>query len=341
MSKYEPLRVHLEQADDGQLTMTFAEVADLVGGLPPSAYKRRQWWSNNPKTTAPRHAWLPAGRRIGSVVMADQIVTFAVPGSEATSRAAAPKTPIHVDRKPEPTKLETSQITGLEAFLTFRGDSKQLRYRIAEIERSVAGCSSAEAVSAAADWGVNQPLLEGARLAKRVAAQVDVVLHATGIVHALPHVLDPDEVIEAVSLGAGNTGRDFDLETNRQIAEFKFIDWAGGPESVRQDTLLIDIFHLASADTDKRRVMYVTGAHIPLHWLSTSKRVTRECLGRKRRVPARFDARYGLTDHRFVKDYWAAVADLVDLVDLNPLVPGLAGFDSVQSPVNESDDLRG
>jgi hypothetical protein len=40
--------------------MTFAEVARIVDGLPPSAFRHRGWWSNNPKTTAPRNAWLAA-----------------------------------------------------------------------------------------------------------------------------------------------------------------------------------------------------------------------------------------------------------------------------------------
>lgn len=43
----------------------------------------------------------------------------------------------------------------------------------------------------------------------------------------LPHILEPDERVESVSLGAGNTGRDFDLETNVRVAEFKFIHWRG------------------------------------------------------------------------------------------------------------------
>jgi hypothetical protein len=32
-------------------------------------------------------------------------------------------------------------------------------------------------------------------------------------------------------IGAGYTGREFDLETNYRVAEFKFIHWRGGPEA--------------------------------------------------------------------------------------------------------------
>jgi hypothetical protein len=51
--------------------------------------------------------------------------------------------------------------------------------------------------------------------------------------------------------------------------------------------------------------------------------VTRECLARKRRVPARFDEEYGPDLYRCVRDYWAAIEHTVALVDLIPLVPGL------------------
>lgn len=329
MSKYDALRRYLEAARDGAVTMSFDEIASLVDGLPPSAFNHREWWSNNPKTTAPRHGWLPAGRRVGHVDMVQHRVTFSargVPMSEM--RARTKRVPITaVPREPDPVALRNEEIEGLEAFLTFRGDSRQLRYRIAAVEASVQGRKALEALEAAREWGMNASLLAGARLAKRVAAQVDVVLHAAGIVHALPHVLTADELVEYVSLGAGNTGRPHDLETNRQVAEFKFINWAGGAETVRQDTLLIDLVNLATASTAKQRIMYVTGVDVPLHWLETSKRVTRECLARKRRIPNRFDAHYGPDAYHYVCDYWAHIKDLVALVDLAPVVPGLIGID--------------
>jgi hypothetical protein len=43
-------------------------------------------------------------------------------------------------------------------------------------------------------------------------------------------------------------GRSFDLETDRQVAEFKFIAWRGGAEAIRQNGLFIDIFRLAGGN---------------------------------------------------------------------------------------------
>jgi hypothetical protein len=66
------------------------------------------------------------------------------------------------------------------------------------------------------------------------------------------HILRPGEVIDCVSLGAGNTGRAFDLETNLRIAEFKFIHWQGGPESIRQNSLFKDFYEMAEHERISR-----------------------------------------------------------------------------------------
>jgi hypothetical protein len=60
--KYAPLRQYLERAaarGQASVEMDFAQVADLVGGLPVSAYHRRQWWANDSKVEA--QAWRAAG----------------------------------------------------------------------------------------------------------------------------------------------------------------------------------------------------------------------------------------------------------------------------------------
>ena len=61
VAKYDPLARFLEELPRGQLvvTLSFADVARLVGGLPPSAYRLRQWWANDSKVEA--RAWRSAG----------------------------------------------------------------------------------------------------------------------------------------------------------------------------------------------------------------------------------------------------------------------------------------
>jgi hypothetical protein len=100
--------------------------------------------------------------------------------------------------------------------------------------------------------GVKAEVLGAAGLIKQLAGQINVVIHALGILLCLPHILRPGEVIDYVSLGAGNTGRAFDLETNDRIAEFKFIRWQGGQESIRQNALFKDFYEMANIRAGKR-----------------------------------------------------------------------------------------
>ena len=73
--------------------------------------------------------------------------------------------------------------------------------------------------------GLDIDLLTASYLVKSLAGQINVIIHAVGILTALPEILEENERVEYLSLGAGNTGRQFDLETDRRIAEFKFINW--------------------------------------------------------------------------------------------------------------------
>lgn len=59
---------------------------------------------------------------------------------------------------------------------------------------------------------------------KAFAGQIDVLVHAVGILVGLPYVLEDDEEIESLSLGAGSSGRDHDLVTNTRVGEFKFVE---------------------------------------------------------------------------------------------------------------------
>lgn len=56
MGKYEPLRDHLAR-HSADVTMTFDDVADLVGGLPASAYRYAAWWHDFDDTHSQSRAW--------------------------------------------------------------------------------------------------------------------------------------------------------------------------------------------------------------------------------------------------------------------------------------------
>ena len=100
---------------------------------------------------------------------------------------------------------------------------------------------------------VGLDFIQSASIVKKAISQIDVIIHAYGILNLLPTILEQDEIIEYLSLGAGNTGKDFDLETNKRIAEFKFINWSGSSDTIRQNTTFKDFFSLVEYQTDKQR----------------------------------------------------------------------------------------
>jgi hypothetical protein len=203
--------------------------------------------------------------------------------------------------------------------LTEFAEAGRLTARIAELEFDLEHAASEDVFRRLREREIDELLLRAALDVKRVAGQINVIVHAVGILVSLPYVLEPGEVIQSLSLGAGNTGRSHDLETDRRIAEFKFIDWKGGPESIRQNSLFVDLFNLASAITDKRRVLYVVGREKPISFLRNQRALT-SVLSRNAAVDARFRQLHG-TQFSVVREYYAAVRDMVEIVDLKDLVP--------------------
>jgi TDG/mug DNA glycosylase family protein len=171
---------------------------------------------------------------------------------------------------------------------------------------------------------ITDTLLASALLVKDMAGQIDVTLHAVGILLSLPHILDSGERVESLSLGAGNTPGGHDLVTDRRIAEFKFTRWRGR-DAARQSHLFVDLFNLASADTDKLRCMYVAGIEAPLRFLK-GRRSLNSVLGKHAAVATRFRELHG-DEYATVGDYYKSVAGRVAIVDLVKILPALAGHD--------------
>jgi len=59
MGKYDPLREYLRH-QHGEVAMSFDQVADLVGGLPDSAYNYQVCWGHHP-THVQSSAWCDVG----------------------------------------------------------------------------------------------------------------------------------------------------------------------------------------------------------------------------------------------------------------------------------------
>jgi hypothetical protein len=165
-------------------------------------------------------------------------------------------------------------------------------------------------------------LLQACSELKQLTLEIDVVIHAIGILTALPAILEENEQIEYLSLGAGNTGREFDLETSSRIAEFKFINWRGGPESIRQNSLFKDFFWLAESDTTKNRYLYVLDTEKPLKFLN-GKRALSSVTSKDARLAKAISERYGTRFSR-VGDYYRFRKDSVNIVDVSAISPNLS-----------------
>jgi len=115
------------------------------------------------------------------------------------------------------------------------------------------------------------------------------------------------------------------LHASHVVIEIRLgqVEWRGGAESIRQNTLFVDLFNLASADTEKRRVLYVVGKTMPIRFLQ-NRRSIESVLSKHSAVAARFKVLQG-DAFATVRDYYETIRDSVEIVDLGDLVPALHG----------------
>ncbi len=194
---------------------------------------------------------------------------------------------------------------------------------MSQIEAAVKGATSLSVDPTLESCGARLNVLIGAGQLKRVVGQINVVIHALGILLCLPRLLEPGETIQYVSLGAGNTGRAFDLETDRRVAEFKFIQWQGGSESIRHNSLFKDFFLLAEHEGPKRKYLYVLGTEYPLKGLNGG-RALQSVLSKEAALRDHFRAKYG-DQYATVRDYFKPRRDSVIIQDVSPWLEGLIG----------------
>lgn len=202
------------------------------------------------------------------------------------------------------------------------GAGAMLTRRIAQLEKAFIGLNEESVRSLLKHEQLDEKALRGALTLKQLAGQINVVIHAVGILTALPYVLRPSEVVTSMSLGAGTGGKHHDLETTGQIAEFKFIQWQRTGNAVRENSVFVDFFTLASTETIKRRVLYLVGADVPLRFLRGGRALT-SVLSQNAAAATRFRALYG-DRYRTVGEYFSSLGGEVEVVDLLRVVPGLA-----------------
>lgn len=209
----------------------------------------------------------------------------------------------------------TDAVVALQKF-----GGEDLTRTLAKIELSLIGTTNETCSNALSTCGAEKQVLGAAGMLKQLAGQVNVLIHALGILLCLPHLLQPGEVIEYASLGAGNTGKAFDLETNQRIAEFKFIQWQGGPETIRQNALFKDFYLMAENSSGKRKFLYVLGTEYPLKFFNSRRSLSSVLSAVK--LQNHFFAKFG-EKYRTVRDYYAPRKDFVLIQDVSPFLPNL------------------
>ena len=190
---------------------------------------------------------------------------------------------------------------------------------IRQIEDEVASIVGKEVQEYLEKVGISSNVLTAALNLKRIAGQLNVIIHALGILVTLPCILEADEVIESLSLGAGNTGKAHDLVTDRRIAEFKFIHWRGGAESIRQNNVFKAFLYLLWDTGTRKRQLFLTGTEEAINFLQGGRALS-SVLSKDHATRIRFETRYG-NQYQTVGQFYKEHHTKVEIIDLRKLVP--------------------
>jgi len=203
--------------------------------------------------------------------------------------------------------MENNSREDVERIQSFKTDD--LGTRIADLEALFQGANATNSGRLANQIPMDHELLHLAFNVKSAAGQINIIIHAAGILLSLPYLLEKNEVVESLSLGAGSTGKRFDMETNKRVAEFKFIQWRD---------------HLAEYETKKTKCLYVLGAEIPLKFFNGGRSLS-SVLSRNNKLWSEFQEKYGL---RFdtVREYYQYQKQAVCLIDLKSVTPLFLDF---------------
>jgi hypothetical protein len=198
----------------------------------------------------------------------------------------------------------------------FKGSS--LKTKLSELEAMVVGIRMRNSDSFYAEQGLDTALMLSARRLKAAAAQIDEVIHSVGILQSLQHILEYDEQVEYVSFGAGNTGKKFDLETNKRMAEFKFIDWQPKSNTIRENGIFKDFYSLAEHDTNKKKELYVIGTNHVLKFLNGG-RALNSVLSKQPKILAGIISKYS-GSLKVVRNYYEIHQNNVEIHDVSKII---------------------
>lgn len=191
--------------------------------------------------------------------------------------------------------------------------------RIAALELELAGKDRDSVAAVVSAHGVAQDTLAASLLVRESLGKLSDLIHAVGIALALPHILQPGEVLKTPSLAAGNDpGRLYDVETTQRAIEFKLARWTAKGNGGREKDLFKDLVLLTQAPPELRAEIYVRGSR-PARFLAGNASARKQ-LKKNMAVQAIFDAQVD-DPLMTVSQYMAAYAAHVRVVDLEKVAP--------------------
>lgn len=202
-----------------------------------------------------------------------------------------------------------------------------LKVRLSNLESRLIGTGNKTCDLLCNENSIDRTLIDAAVTIKHAVGQIDAVIHGIGIMLLLPRILEPGEIIHYASLGAGNTGKSFDLEPDRRVAEFKFAQWRGGSETTRQNEFFKDFFNLAECNKNKTRYLYVLDTTHPMKFLNGGRSILAGNSGvvsKNQSLRDAFVDKYGANRFIKVREYYEHQKNSVELIDITSIVPDLA-----------------
>jgi len=116
---------------------------------------------------------------------------------------------------------------------------------------------------------------------KKLSAQIDEIVHATGIIQCLSKILEKNEEVIDLSLASSSEGEGIDLVTNKRIAEFKFARWQlHNANGMRKRQVFADLVNLYLHPTTKSKELYVFNAEMIKSFFSSSRAEWKNVLSR-------------------------------------------------------------
>ncbi|WP_370362118.1 PE-PGRS family protein [Catenulispora sp. MAP12-49] len=191
---------------------------------------------------------------------------------------------------------------------------------VATLERTLEGADRAGVTQAAASAGITAELLAAAVIVRARLGRINDLVHAAGIVLALPSLLeDGERIITRPSLAAGNDPtRPYDLHTDLRAAEFKFSQWKGA-DSMRKRQTFKDFVLLAASDAPRAELLVIGPG--PGHFLRSCTSTASWGLDRAKGARAVFEDKFGTLDTT-IAQFTATHGAHVTITDICTLLPG-------------------